>query len=100
MKIIPGEYSQKQLPKNALNKFLLHKLKRLDVYNASCINIESICHLKYLTIHDCEIAELQQMLSSIVMLKSLNATSHTSDRWIRMDKVPIQLKQLALNLSM
>jgi len=98
--IIPGYYSQKKLPKNILKKFLPHQLKRLDVYNASCINTQSTCYLKHLIVHDCEIIELQQILSSMSMLQSLEITNHTGCRWMTMDKVPIQLKRLALNLGM
>ncbi len=100
--IIPGYYSEKKLPKDSLKKFLVQRLERLDVYNAnaSCINTQSRYYLKSLTVHDCEIIELQEILSSMPILQSLQVTNHTGSQWINMNKVPIQLKRLALNLGM
>jgi hypothetical protein len=98
--IIPGYYSQKKLPKDSLEKLLEQGLERLDVYNASCINTQSRCYLKYLTVHDCEIIVLQEILSSMPVLQSLQVTNHTGGQWINMNKVSIQLKRLALNLGM
>jgi hypothetical protein len=97
--IIPGYYSQKKLPKDSLKKFLVQRLERLDVYNASCIDTSSRYYLKYLTVHDCEIIELQEILSSMPILQSLQVTNHTGGQWLTMNKVPIQLKRLALNLG-
>jgi hypothetical protein len=97
--IIPGCYSQKTLPKNALNKLPSYQLKRLDVYNASCINTQSIYYLQHLTVHDCEIIELQQILNSMLILRSLTVTNRTGGHWTKMDKVPIRLKRLVLNLG-
>jgi hypothetical protein len=49
---------------------------------------------------NCEIAELQQISSSVPMLLYLRVTNHTGGQWMVMDKVPIQLKRLVLNLNL
>jgi hypothetical protein len=100
LRILPGGYPQKKLPDNTLRKLCPHQLKRLDVYNASCINMQLIYQLQYLTVHDCEINEFQQILSSMPMLQFLKVINHTGGRWITIEKVPVQLKHLVLNLSM
>jgi len=99
LKIIPGYSSHTILPKRILTKFCSRQLKRLEVYDASCINIQSLSHLQYLTVHDCNMKKFQQILSSMPMLLSLEVTNYTGDRWITINKVPVQLKRLVLNLG-
>jgi hypothetical protein len=99
LKIIPGYSSHMTLPDGILTKFCSRPLRQLEVYNASCINIQLLTYLRYLTLCECDINELQQILSSMLSLLSLQLTNHTGDRWIEINKVPIQLKRLVLNLG-
>ncbi|CAF4689568.1 unnamed protein product [Rotaria sp. Silwood1] len=97
-KIIRYDLSDKNIPDYTITKLLPYRLKQLDVYNASCVMI-SLSNLRYLTVHNCTINELQQILSLLPMLWSLDVTNHTGGQWKTMDKVPTHLKRLVLNLD-
>jgi hypothetical protein len=99
LKITAEHYPHTVLSDGILTKFCSRQLRRLEVYNASCINIQSISHLRYLIVHNCNMDQFKQILSSIPMLLSLKVTNHTGDRWITINKVPIRLKRLVLNLG-